>query len=344
MRYITLAAFFILVLASTANALTQRSLLNSIMAQEQTDPGAAFAAAMSLAVGGYAPALDRVGYHFRHGIGTQKDLAAARDWYLRAIAAGHPWSTATLARVEIEMGHGDAALRRLEVAARQNLPGTQRLLATSHIDRHFGVRSDPALGRAMLETLAADGEKNAARDLIMRLNWGRLIGPASARAVAQVVQAGLAGDARFAEAALVYLARRGDTSSQSLQTRVALARIPGMRERVLSTERIHLAALTHPRQFWSKVDEALADTDAPNYARAASAAFWINKNAWVRVLQNELRSLGYYSGQANGQMTSRTIRAQNRFCRDVGIWATCATGPLRGATVRAVADAIATRR
>ena len=42
--------------------------------------------------------------------------------------------------------------------------------------------------------------------------------------------------------------------------------------------------------------------------------------------------------------TGETIRAQNRFCRDHDLWAICATGPLRGATVRAVAGAIAVER
>ena len=344
MRHIIFGAALVLAMAGTSAAQDQRADFNALAAQEQTDPIGTHLAMKALAQTGYAPAIARVGYHLRKGIGTQQDLEAARSWYMRAVDAGHPWSTASLARVEIELGHGDAALRRLRAGVADKRPGTERLLATAHIDRKLGTASDPQRGQAMLERMAQNGDKNAARDLLVRFNWKRLRGQASDTVVEQVVRAGLAGEARFAAPALIYLARQPRKSHGETRTRTMLAEVSGIPDRILAPELVRLAADTTPRQFWSKVEDVLADTDTENYARTASTAFWINKNAWVRVLQKELRRLGYYKGRINSRMTARTIRAQNRFCRDHDLWAICATGPLRGATVRAVAGAIAVER
>ncbi|WP_299627262.1 hypothetical protein [uncultured Tateyamaria sp.] len=339
MKHVVYAISAVLALVGAAQAQGQGALFQTIILQERADPDAAFHAMHTLAREGHVPAMDRLGGYYRHGRGTPQNLEAARDWYARAVAAGRPWSTASLARTLMDMGQAEAALTLLETGAAAGLPGTERLLATSHVDRHFGDASDRAFGRELLEQLAAAGDAQAARDLIQRHNWGRLPGSAPERVVAQVVAAGLSGDARFAEAALVYLARLGGTKGTKL--RQDLAAVPGISDRVLSAERIRIAALIAPSQFWTRVEATLAETEPQNYARAASTAFWINKNAWVRVLQKELRARGLYGGRINGQMTARTIRAQNRFCRDHGLWAVCATGPLRGATVRAVAGAIA---
>lgn len=238
-------------------------------------------------------------------------------------------------------GRGDVASELLQAGARDNKPGVERLFATAHIDRKFGAASDIKQGRAILERMAESGDQNAARDLVVRVNWKRLREPAPDTAVEQVVRAGLGGDAKFAAVALVYLSSQTDRSHEAIHKRAMLAEVSGIPDRVLSQELIRLAADMHPNQFWLEVEEILEDTQPENYAKAASTAFWINKNAWVRILQKELRALGYYQGRIDGRMTTRTIRAQNRFCRDRELWSICAAGPLRGATVRNVADAIA---
>ncbi|CUH45364.1 hypothetical protein RUM4293_04277 [Ruegeria atlantica] len=190
--------------------------------------------------------------------------------------------------------------------------------------------------------MAERGDQIAARDLVVRANWKRLRGPALDTAVEQVVRAGLGGAAKFAAVALVYLSSQSDRSEEAIHKRAMLAEVPGVPDRVLSQELIRLAADMHPNQFWLEIEEILEDTQPENYAKAASTAFWINKNAWVRILQKELRALGYYRGRIDGRTTTRTIRAQNRFCRDRELWSICAAGPLRGVTVRKLADAIAT--
>lgn len=334
----------VLMLSSAVCADVSRSEYNAIKLQEAHDPEAAFGAMLGLARAGYIPAANRVGYYYRHGLGTHKDLEAARQWYQSAAASGHRWAFASLARVELALGDTDAALHLLQQAARDQHPGTARLLGTAHIDRAFGAVSDPALGQNILDALARDGDANAARDLLLRYNWNRIRGHAPDHIVDRVVQTGLEGDARFAEAALVYLTRAQVKRSPITQQREALISVPGIQRRTLLMERVRLAADMRPGRFWIETEKVLQDAETEHYARVASTAFWINKNAWVRVLQKELRGLGYYSGRITAEMTAQTIRAQNQFCKDRGIWELCASGPLRGQTVRAVADAIAMAR
>ena len=340
MRPVFLAVALLLSLVVCTQAQTQRAAFNEIRGKEHTAPDVAFDEMMSLAEAGYAPAFDRVGYYLRHGIGTKQNLSEARQWYLRAVAAEHPWSFANLARLELKLGEEDKALRLLTAAAEEGRPGTERLLATSHIDRHFGAASQPQIGRNILEHLIAQGDKNAARDLALRLNWGRLKGQLPDPALTQIVQVGLEGDARFAEAALVYASRQPGKNKIDAKTRTSLASVPGVRDKVVSVDRVHLAADTDPAHFWSHVETILAETKDQNYSRVARVAISINKNARVRVLQMELRALGYYHGRSNGRVTTSTIRAQNQFCRAKGIWPQCAQGPLRAATVGAVAAEI----
>ena len=344
MRHLLLILPILALLAGPIHAKGTRAIYQEIRASEAVDQGEALSAMMALAEQGFAPALDRVGYYHRHGIGTRKDLQEAHRWYVRAVAKGHPWSTASLARVEIELNLGRAAYHRLQLAVRDGKPGTRRLFATAHIDRKLGSKSDPERGRAMLEELSKHGDKEAARDLLLRINWKRLKVPASDQSVMQVVRAGLAGDPRFAEPALSYLSGFARPGVEALALRAKLVDVSGIRSRISTPERIRLAALKHPQGFWAKTEAILVDSRGDGFARGARTAFWINKNAWVRVLQKELRGLGYYNGKINGLMTKRTISAQNRFCRDVGIWAHCASGPLTGKTLRAVTEAIEIRK
>ncbi len=334
-------AIFALMVAFSADADENRTYFNEIKLQEITEPHAAFTEMMALAQAGYVPATDRVGYYFRHGLGTQQDMSAARHWFQRAASGGHPWSFATLARTELDLGHIDAALRLLQSAVKDRRPGAARLLGTAHLDRAFGPASDQSLGRQILLDLERGGDVQAARDLLLRYNWNRLAGQAPAQVVKRVVQLGLEGDARFAETALVYLARRKDKRVETLEQRSALARVPGIRSHILLKESVRLAADRRPARFWLEVEDLLEEADPEHYAAAVSTAFWINKNAWVRVLQKELRALGYYHGAINARMTRRTIRAQSRFCRERGIADVCTLGPLHGRTVRAVAASIA---
>ena len=334
----------LLMLASGAQAESSRARFDVIQAQEAHDPESAFAAMMDLAHSGFAPAANRVGFYYRHGLGTPKDLHAARRWYRDASSRGHPWAFASLARVELALEQAHSALQLLQTAARDRRPGAARLLGTAHIDGAFGGLSDTDLGQRILMSLEKDGDADAARELLLRYNWNRIHGRAPDHIVTRVVQTGLDGNARFAEAALVYLSRQNDKRTDIISQRNALIEVPGIRRRTLLSERIRLAADIRPERFWTETENVLQEAENEHFAHVARVAFRINRNAWVRVLQKELRTLGYYSGRINSKMTAQTIRAQIRFCKDKSILEHCAAGPLRVQTVHAVAGAIALMR
>ena len=146
MRNLLLALPILALCTGVAQANNQRTLFKTTRASEQTDAVAAFMAMVTLAEQGFAPAMDRVGYYHRHGVGTQKNLHKAHHWYARAVAGGHRWSTASLARVEFDLGLAFAAYHRLKIAIRDGKLGVNRLYATAHIDGKFGPSSNPETG------------------------------------------------------------------------------------------------------------------------------------------------------------------------------------------------------
>ena len=228
---------WILVLALTlgwacgAGANPDRVHYKAIRATEQVQPERAFVDMLELAQGGFAPAMNRVGFYYRQGLGTAANLDKAGTWYRRAIVAGHPWSSAALARVEMARGDGAAALAVLETATVAGHPGAERLLATAHIDRALGGASDPVMGQAMLIALFDEGDALAARELLQRHNWKRLHGHARQDVVRQVVERGLAGDPRDAGAALTYLTQEANHSDETIRIRARLLAVPGLRTR-----------------------------------------------------------------------------------------------------------------
>ncbi|MEP2260733.1 MAG: hypothetical protein ABJQ70_06130 [Roseobacter sp.] len=112
-----------------------------------------------------------MGYFVRTGTGTEESLGTARHWYARAITAG-PMSMASLAIAEIKLGHGDVALKLLQDAVREELPGTERLLAMANIDRQLGEAPGPTLGRKVIERLVANGDRNAVGFWLFAATWG----------------------------------------------------------------------------------------------------------------------------------------------------------------------------
>ena len=92
----------------------------------------------------------------------------------------------------------------------------------------------------------------------------------------QVVNAGLSGDARFAEPALIYLSVQGGSASDVIATRAKLVNLPGIRDRNRAPELVRLAAIQNPGTFWKQVENVLSESSGDGFVQAASAAFWIN--------------------------------------------------------------------
>lgn len=308
---------------------------------EEASPHEAFDAMLKLAKGGHSKAQDRIGYYYRNGIGRDVDLTAARDWYQRAVDNGRAYSLTSLARIEISLGNEDAAFDLLNEAVELNMPGAQRLLAFSHIDRKLGDRSDPEVGLETLMPMVLSRDEKAAIPLLLRYNWRRLPDPAPEALIELVEDIALAGDPKAAEAALWYLTR---VEPDKVARRSALFAVPNQRPSRHRSEEIELARDLVPSHFWLEAERVLSEAEPEAFQRAAITTFRINKNAFIRVVQKELSSLGYTAGRPDGIAGSRTISAINRFCRDHGISEACAHGPAKSITARALAAQLALLR
>ncbi|MGP6088793.1 hypothetical protein [Antarctobacter jejuensis] len=313
----------------------------AIMALSGTAPDQALTQMIALAETGDPKAQQQVGTFYRQGTGTSVDLPLAKLWYERAVAGGRDYALAPLARTEAALGNGEAAYALLHSAIEKGMPGAERQLGFAHIDKQLGRRSDPSRGLNILMGLIDGGDRVAARPLLLRYTWNRLPLPAPTRLVQMVEADGLAGDGPSAEAALVYLTKAERFTRGSLDRRQALIAVEGIRESILASERMLLAADTLPTQFFREADRIIATTPREEFPRAALTAYRISPNAYVRILQRELRAQGYYRGRVNGWLTSSTIAAHQRFCRDQGILDQCREGPRKTDTIRAVTEALA---
>lgn len=337
-----LAAIFLLPKAGIAESVLTNAEFKAeferVSLLENASPDIAFSEMARLAQAGHPKAQDRMGYYHRFGIGTPVDLEHARIWYRRAVDAGRPYSLAPLARVEVALGNGAAAFDLLVEADRLNMPVATRQLAFAHIDGHLGEHSRPDVGFEMLSPLILSKNAKAAVPLLARYNWRRLPDPAHPTLVSVVEELALKGDPKAAETALVYLTR---VEPNEIDRRLALFEVPGQSTVVRSSQEIALAGSIRPSEFWLEANRVLKMTDQNALERAAVVTFRINRNAFYFFLQGELSKLGYDPGPTDGILGPSTIQAIERFCRDRGIWGSCAHGPERIDTVRSLANQLA---
>ncbi|MEL6522343.1 MAG: hypothetical protein AAFQ66_15355 [Pseudomonadota bacterium] len=324
----------------TAKLNDWRQQFDSIEALQEADPTEAFAQMEVLANAGFPKAQDRMGYYYRFGVGTPRDLSQAKHWYEKAVAGARDYALGPLARVEAELGNGDAAYKYLVRGVAKNMPGTVRQMGFAHIDRTLGQFSDPSTGLTMLEDLAAAGDIKVARPLLSRYNWRRLPFPAPIAIVEEVEAAGLAGSSRDAETALTYLTLLSDKSPEVTARRAALLQVPGIRGRFKSSEEIILSHDTNSADFRDNAAKILSETDPPDYARAAFTVHQLDNNAFLMILQTELTKRGYNSGPSDGLLGAKTIKAITHFCIDHEILDVCKHGPRKSAAVKAIAAKI----
>lgn len=190
----------------------------------------------------------------------------------------------------------------------------------------------------MLIPLVLSRNAKAAVPLLARYNWRRLPDPAHPTLVSFVEELALEGDPKAAETALVYLTR---VEPDEIDRRLALFEVPGQSTIIRSSQEIALARSMRPSEFWLEADRLLRLADPNALERAAVATFRMNRNAFYFFLQGELSNLGYAPGPIDGILGPSTIQAIERFCRDRGIWDSCAHGPERIETVRSLANQLA---
>jgi tetratricopeptide (TPR) repeat protein len=329
--------------ASAAADLTEKQRFAAAMTLHATDPQQSITALKTLSQEGYARASDRLGYFSLKGLGVAQDTEAAITYYKQAIANGRDASLMSLGKVYMSDGQYRQALDTLTQASEAGHLKADAVLAWAHATGRLGPLSLQATGFDRLVVLSGTGLREAEMyllDAAVRLhrrpaNLNQVLGALHSRHAA--------GDTKAAEALLRYY-RAQRHPRGTLKMRQTLLRTEGLRDKIRVEEGLYLARDANPARFWLLSEDLVASAPADVYARALSVTARINKNAYVRILQDELRQLGYPVGRASPYMNAPLIRAVNRFCRDSGVAAACTAGPLKSATIKAVAAELATRR
>jgi hypothetical protein len=309
-----------------------------------SDPAAAFAEMTRLAASGYDRALDRLAYFHLKGIGTPVNAAAAVDLYRRAFEAGHERSLLSLGKVLLSRGRPGEALVALDRAVELNVVGAEATRALAHISSRFGPASDPKGGLADLSRLVASRERTAELGVLKHIATGAGVEIDESNLVEQLLQRSDDGDGMAAEVLLYYHRSRGSNGGMAMAARERLLAHPNIRAKIIAVEGLYLARDSKPARFWTEAEKIVDTTPGPDFARALVVTARINRNAYVRIVQKQLREFGYYHGRATAYLSGSTIRAVNRFCRDAGIWDACQSGPVKSTAVKAIAMAIAKHR
>lgn len=310
------------------------------------DADTAFEMLNSLANDGYARAQDKLAYYHLRGIGTVPDVAMAEHWYRRAIDSGRDASRVSLAKLLIKQGAHSEALMQLDTAVQAEARGAAVARATFHHDAAFGALSTPKEGTQALSGFAMQGDVRAMQNVLTRISKGSVFDVDETALAEQLLT--IARDTenrasgRSAEVLLNYY--RLGSGRKAADLRAELLDHPSIRGKIRSAEALYLAHETERPQFNHAASDILSQTPDADFGRAMFIVSRLNKNAYVHVLQQELKSLGYAPGRASGYLTAKTIRAVNAYCRDAGIWPTCAHGPLRSKVVKEVARSIGETR
>jgi hypothetical protein len=159
-------------------------------------------------------------------------------------------------------------------------------------------------------------------------------------------QAASSGKAGSVEQLLRLYRVRPKIARNTVSKREALLRDFGHRIRpdVAAIERIYRLHETQlPPRYYAQMWEIIVAAQRDKLARILPGLIRINRNAYVYVLQKELRLQGYLKRRPNGLMTSSTIRATAAFCRDENITGICRLGPLKGIAAKAIAASLAAR-
>lgn len=312
----------------------------------KSDPAAAFQIMKGLANTGHARAQDKLAYYYLRGIGTAINVKNAEVWYQTAIKNGRKSSLTSYAKLLLKQNAFDEALSQLTLATRTDVRGAATLLAVSHHDESFGPLSKQAQGTADLTKLAQTGDVRAIQYILIRLARGNKFDLDSQRLMQDALL--IARDptnryhAKTAEALLAYLRQSHGREQRAL--RAKLVRTPDLRGKIWAAESLYLAVETNPTSFWGASEKIVKSTNSNDYARALYLTSRLNKNAYVRILQKELRVLGYKPGRASGYLTSSTIRAVTKLCKDIGISNICRLGPLKSGSIKEIAKWLSNNR
>lgn len=336
-----LASICSLAMAKDTAGMNQR--FGGAMELIETDRETGLAMLQDLADEGHARALDRFGYFYFTGKGVPQDLDASVELYGKAIASGHRRSLLSLGKVHLKRGDYAAAERVFLQAVSEGIPKADITHAWAHATGRFGAISRADAGLEVLRRAATAGSEDAQRLLLAALIAQPGAAPMPGEDFARLQARAAQGSAKDAEALLRYYRLRGHPSG-TVEARQRLLHTPGLRAKIATEEALHLAVRTDAPRFWP-VSEAIV-ARAPNdvFARALVVTARLSRNAYLRILQRELEALGYETGRRTAFLHGDLIAAINRFCRDSGVAARCAAGPLKSSTIKVIAPELAKSR
>jgi len=234
---------------------------------------------------------------YRDGLVLPRDVSKAADLYQDAYRAGRKSGLASAASALL--GGTQSQQRQAHdlilKGQAEGAPGISSVLANAVLGG-VGVPKNPERAIEILRKASVAGDANAASTLVQLYAQGR------GKDVAKNISL-----ARTTLASFASLMPQDQRQSEELFVEGAAARSAGQ-----------YAA------FAEKI-EGMAPVARVNLvARLVSA----NSNAYVYVLQNELRRTGDYKDKLNGVLTATTIRAFNELCSRRDKAALCRLGPL----------------
>lgn len=267
------------------------------------DSSGAIAALEQAAAAGRPEALLRLGELYRDGIAAPANSARAYAYLAEAAAAGHDFARYLLGRGLTEgrfdrPGAQAEGLAMLEEALAAGVEEAAIGIANAHL-YGYGLPQDPDAAITLLESEADAGNLAAAGRLLSLFRDGSRDG--------DVVL--VAPDAARAQAYLAMIAPslgRGDMLVETLLMQAA-----GVRDG-------NYAALAE------RIGELSPDEQGSLLRNLVSVA----PNAFVYLLQGQLRSIGLYAGSQHGLLDQPTIAAMLRYCDSKMVGEICRRGPL----------------
>lgn len=240
-----------------------------------------------------------LGGYYADGRYGQPDYQKARDYFERAVQLGDASASfrfgGLLASGPLAAEHRDEGLALVRGAVAQGVPGAAVEMARLEMMGLAGAEG----GEAAEERLLAEvrSENPAALRLLLQLyrSGGGGLAPSIAKARASLDQYGdlLAPEAATFESMALYAA--GPPTPDAMQ----------------------------------RVGESFGKLGAGDVSQAVQMLFWSNKNAYVYVLQQQLKKADRYGGALDGRLTRSTIAAFNAACRESGTETqVCSAGPL----------------
>ncbi len=320
--------------------LTQKQKFAQAVSYQADAPERTVELLQELAKDGNTRAMDRLAYLTFKGLGTEQNTAKSIELYQKAITNQRTSSLVSLGKVYMSVGKPTLALKTLHQASQSGHEKADSILAWAHATGRFGDLSKGAEGFVRLRELAGADNRDAQMYLLDASARRNKTPPNISEVIARLHDRHDDGDVKAAEALLRYY-RLQNHPRGTLNTRAALLKTPDLREKIRVEEGLHLAAVLHPKKFWTLSESLVQSAPESVYARGLSVAAKINKNAYVRILQKELRQLGYKVGRNSAYMNAPLIRAVNKFCRDHKIYDECRLGPLKSRTIKAVAKKLA---